>query len=152
MDDFPFYKQMKLPQVQLVFAILITTLCIYDYISGFIYAMLIMLIYYEIYRNKIISTHQDKVHKVGDKYNINMKNKLLENFIDKYDTAKNNNIILLDYISQKHLDDAQNGYIFNKENYEKYNITNFDYDIQGITNNENNIGGNDLISVTNNIT
>jgi hypothetical protein len=52
MDDFPFYEKMKLAHIQLVFAVLITILCIYDYISGFIYAMVLMLIYYEIYSKK----------------------------------------------------------------------------------------------------
>ena len=141
MDDFPFYEKMKLPHIQLAFAVLITSLCIYDYVSGFIYAMLLMLIYYEIYSKKkskdIVNT------KIDDKYNINMKNNLFENFMEKYET-NNQNKILVDFISEKYLDDAQNGYIFSKENFDNNNLNKFDYDVQGISNNENNISGIDM--------
>lgn len=141
MDDFPFYQKMKLPHVQLVLAILITSLCVYDYISGLIFALVLMLIYYEIYnKNKI---NNDINSKLDDKYNINMKNKLFENFIQKYET-NNQNKILVDFISEKYLDDAQNGYIFDKENYDNNNLNKFDYDIQGISNNENTISGIDM--------
>jgi hypothetical protein len=141
MDDFPFYQKMKLPYIQLVLAVIITSLCIYDYISGFIFAMVLMLIYYEIYsKNKI----DDNINtNLTEKYNINMKNKLFENFMEKYET-NNQNKILVDFISEKYLDDAQNGYIFNKENYDNNNITKFDYDVQGISNNEDNISGIDM--------
>lgn len=141
MDDFPFYQKMKLPHVQLVLAILITSLCVYDYISGLIFALVLMLIYYEIYNKSKINN--DINTKLDDKYNINMKNKLFENFMEKYET-KNKNQLLVDFISEKHLDDAQNGYIFDKENYDNNNITKFDYDIQGISNSENTISGNDI--------
>tara|TARA_Y100000389_G_scaffold8449_1_gene8035 strand:+ start:6147 stop:6653 length:507 start_codon:yes stop_codon:yes gene_type:complete len=141
MDDFPFYEKMKLEHIQLVFAVLITSLSIYDYVSGFIYAMVLMLIYYEIYSKKkskdIVNT------KIDDKYNINMKNKLFENFMEKYET-NNQNKILVDFISEKYLDDAQNGYIFSKENFDKNNLNDFDYDVQGISNTENNISGIDI--------
>ena len=100
-----------------------------------------MLIYYEIYSKKkskdIVNT------RIDDKYNINMKNKLFENFMEKYET-NNQNKILVDFISEKYLDDAQNGYIFSKENFDKNNLNDFDYDVQGISNNENNISGIDI--------
>lgn len=141
MDDFPFYQKMKLSHVQLVLAVIIISLCVYDYISGFIFAMVLMLIYYEIYnKNKIDDTINTNL---TDKYNINMKNKLFENFMEKYET-NNQNKILVDFISEKYLDDAQNGYIFDKENYDNNNITKFDYDVQGISNNEDNISGIDM--------
>ena len=141
MEDFPFYEKMKLAHIQLVFAVLITILCIYDYVSGFIYTMVLMLIYYEIYSKK---KSKDTVNtKIDDKYNINMKNKLFENFMEKYET-NNKNKILVDFISEKYLDDAQNGYIFSKENYDANNLNEFDYDVQGISNNEDNINGIDM--------
>ena len=141
MDDFPFYEKMKLAHIQLVFAVLITILCIYDYISGFIYAMVLMLIYYEIYsKKKTINTVNTKI---DDKYSINMKKNLFENFMEKYET-NNQNKILVDFISEKYLDDAQNGYIFSKENYDANNLNKFDYDVQGISNNEDNINGIDM--------
>lgn len=141
MDDFPFYQKMKLSHVQLVLAILITSLCVYDYISGFIFAMVLMLIYYEIYNKSKINNNINI--NLDDKYNINMKNKLFENFMEKYET-NNQNKILVDFISEKYLDDAQNGYIFDKENYDNNNLNKFDYDIQGISNNENTISGIDM--------
>ena len=141
MDDFPFYEKMKLAHIQLVFAVLITILCIYDYISGFIYAMVLMLIYYEIYsKKKNLNTVNTKI---DDKYSINMKKNLFENFMEKYET-NNQNKILVDFISEKYLDDAQNGYIFSKENYDANNLNKFDYDVQGISNNEDNINGIDM--------
>lgn len=139
MDDFPFYQKMKLPRVQLVLAILITSLCVYDYISGFIFAMVLMLIYYEIYNKSKINNNINT--NLDDKYNINMKKKLFENFMEKYETNNQNKI---DFICEKYLDDAQNGYIFDKENYDNNNLNKFDYDIQGISNNENTIGGIDM--------
>ena len=141
MDDFPFYKKMKLPHIQLILAILITLLCIYDYISGFIFASVLLLIYYEIYNKKKVNNSVNT--KLDDKYNINMKNNIFENFMEKYETNNQKNI-LIDFISEKYLNDAQNGYIFNKENYDNNNINNFDYDIQGISNSDNNISGIDM--------
>jgi hypothetical protein len=150
MDDFPFYEKMQLANVQLVFAVLITLLCIYDYLSGFIFAMVLMLIYYEIYTKKKSKDIVDT--KIDDKYNINMKNGLFENFMANYENRKDGqeDVILLDFISAEHLDDAQNGYIFSKENYDK-NLNNlFDYDVQGISN-ENNINGIDTKFLSDNI-
>jgi hypothetical protein len=72
-----------------------------------------------------------------------MKKNLFENFLEKYET-NNQNKILVDFISEKYLDDAQNGYIFSKENYDANNLNKFDYDVQGISNNEDNINGIDM--------
>ena len=51
--------------------------------------------------------------------------------------------ILMDYISEKHLVDAQNNVFI--ENNSEINISKTDFDIQGIKNNDNySIGGYDL--------
>ena len=42
-------------------------------------------------------------------------------------------------------------YIFDKENYENNNLTKFDYDVQGLSNNEDNISGIDMKCLINNI-
>ena len=44
-DDFPFYKKMKESYVQLILAIFVVSVMIYDYILGFILTMILMLIY-----------------------------------------------------------------------------------------------------------
>ena len=60
MDDFPFYSKMKQPYVQLVLAILAVCLIIIDNIFGFIFAMTLMLIYYEIYKKIKKKTENNK--------------------------------------------------------------------------------------------
>jgi hypothetical protein len=77
MDDFPFYKKLKLPHIQLILAILVTSLCIVDYVSGLIYALVLMLIYYEVYNKK---KEKEVLVKKIDKYDTNVNKKILENF------------------------------------------------------------------------
>ena len=50
MDDFPFYKKMKEPYVQLILSIFTVFLLILDGPLGFIISMILMLIYFEIYK------------------------------------------------------------------------------------------------------
>ncbi len=57
MDDFPFYEKLKDPVTQLLLAVIIMV-CIYiDATFGFIIALVLMIIYYEIYK-KIIQIHE----------------------------------------------------------------------------------------------
>lgn len=77
MDDFPFYKKLKLPHIQLILAILVTSLCIVDYVSGLIYALVLMLIYYEVYNKK---KEKEVLVKKIDKYDTNVNKKIFENF------------------------------------------------------------------------
>jgi hypothetical protein len=107
MDDFFFYKKMKEPYVQLILAIFIICLLIYDYITGFIYCMILLLIYYEIYKK----IEKKNIPNNNFKYvlNYNDKNKYLENFTQN--DIINKDIIQLDYINEKYLQDAQNNII-----------------------------------------
>lgn len=149
MDDFPFYEKMKQPYIQLVFAVIITCLCVYDYILGFIYAMVLMLIYYEIYSKKKQIDIKNDIIK--DKYNTNMKHQLFENFMEKYQVDDK---IYVNFISEQHLDAAQSGYIFDQENYNNNNTLsqNIDYDVQGLTNTvDNNIVGLDMLNIKENV-
>ena len=151
MDDFPFYKKMKEPYVQLILAIFTVFLLLMDPILGFIISMVLMLIYYEIYKKidikkgkKIDIKKGKKIKNNGnDKYLLNplLKNKIYENFTE---TDKiNKHVIEMDYITQQHLDDAQNNVIDN----DIYNneLENKDleiyYGVQGLKIGEENITG-----------
>jgi hypothetical protein len=61
----------------LILAILVTSLCIVDYVSGLIYALVLMLIYYEVYNKK---KEKEVLVKKIDKYDTNVNKKILENF------------------------------------------------------------------------
>ena len=111
MDDFPFYKKMKEPYVQLILAIFTVFLLILDGPLGFIISMILMLIYFEIYKK--IDKKNTNINNitVDDKYMLNplKTNKLYENFSEIEKIKKD--VIELDYITEKHLEDAQNNII-----------------------------------------
>tara|TARA_Y100000389_G_scaffold163626_1_gene166955 strand:- start:4412 stop:4930 length:519 start_codon:yes stop_codon:yes gene_type:complete len=142
MDDFPFYKKMKQPYVQLVLAIFTVMLLLLDPILGFIISMVLMLIYYEIYKKIDIKKGIIKKNDENDKYMLNpLKKNSYEYFTEK-DIVKKD-IIELDYITEKHLDDAQNNVIdesiYNNElDNEKVDIN---YGIQGLKIGDENISG-----------
>lgn len=100
MDDFPFYKKLKLPHIQLILAILVTSLCIVDYVSGLIYALVLMLIYYEVYNKK---KEKEVLVKKIDKYDTNVNKKIFENF-DKINNDHKKSVV--NFISKELLDDA----------------------------------------------
>ena len=142
MDDFPFYKKMKQPYVQLVLAIFTVMLLLLDPILGFIISMVLMLIYYEIYKKIDIKKGIIKKNDENDKYMLNpLKKNSYEYFTEK-DIVKKD-IIELDFITEKHLDDAQNNVIdssiYNNElDNEKVDIN---YGIQGLKIGDENITG-----------
>ena len=142
MDDFPFYKKMKQPYVQLVLAIFTVMLLLLDPILGFIISMVLMLIYYEIYKKIDIKKGIIKKNDENDKYMLNpLKKNSYEYFTEK-DIVKKD-IIELDYITEKHLDDAQNNVIdssiYNNElDNKKVDIN---YGIQGLKIGDENISG-----------
>ena len=111
MDDFPFYKKMKEPYVQLVLAILTVMLLLLDPILGFIISLVLMLIYYEIYKKINIKKEIKKKNTINDRYMLNplKKNETYEYFTEKNKVQKN--VIEMDYITEKHLEDAQNNVI-----------------------------------------
>jgi hypothetical protein len=59
MDDFPFYEKMKDATTQLFLGVLVVAFIFYDTVFGFIMGLVVMLIYYEIYK-KIISKQEEK--------------------------------------------------------------------------------------------
>ena len=120
-------------------------LSIFDYLSGLIYALTLMLIYFEIYKNIGVKKNTLKKETVdNDKYNTSMNYSFIENFMNnEQKKTEKSKEILMDYISEKHLVDAQNNVFI--ENNSEINISKTDFDIQGIKNNDNySIGGYDL--------
>lgn len=143
MDDFPFYKKMKEPYVQLILAIFTVFLLLMDPILGFIISMVLMLIYYEIYKKIDIKNGKIIKNNGNDKYLLNplLKNKIYENFTE---TDKiNKHVIEMDYITQQHLDDAQNNVIDNDIYYNELENKDLEiyYGVQGLKIGEENITG-----------
>lgn len=104
MDDFPFYNKLKDPSTQLFLAVIILACIYYDTTFGFIMGLVLLLIYYEIYK-KIIISHENTV---------------TENMTETSADLPPNKAHLrqpmkLDYISEAHLLAAQNN-IFDMEN------------------------------------
>jgi len=104
MDDFPFYNKLKDPSTQLFLAVIILACIYYDTTFGFIMGLVLLLIYYEIYK-KIIISHENTV---------------TENMTETSAGLPPNKAHLkqpmkLDYISEAHLLAAQNN-IFDMEN------------------------------------
>jgi hypothetical protein len=59
MDDFPFYEKMKDPATQLFLGVIVVGFIYYDAIFGFITGLVVLLIYYEIYK-KIIAKEEQR--------------------------------------------------------------------------------------------
>jgi hypothetical protein len=57
MDDFPFYEKMKDSSTQLFLGVLVVAFIFYDTVFGFIMGLVVMLIYFEIYK-KIIAKQE----------------------------------------------------------------------------------------------
>ena len=130
MDDFPFYKKMKEPYVQLILAIIIVSILLYDCYTGFIFTMVLMLIYYEIYKkinHKLIKNNNNNKINHKDKYILNPI--IEERFSEKNKKDINSSVVQLNYITEEHLESAQNN-IFNIE---KNNNKDIDNDNDNIT-------------------
>lgn len=97
MDDFPFYDKMKNKDTQLFVALLLVACIYYDTTFGFIMALVVMLIYYEIYKNVKKNTYVAKEAK-PDAFTNEAKHS------DAYD-----------YISDEHLVMVQNN-VFDSAN------------------------------------
>jgi len=150
MDDFPFYKKMKEPYVQLILAIFTVFVLLMDPILGLIISMVLMLIYFEIYKKMDIKKGVIKKNTEYEKYMLNplKKNKLYENFKESDKIKKD--VIELDYITEKHLEDAQNNVIDTTiYNDELENTEEIYYGIQGLKIGDETVTGynnNDYIS------
>lgn len=113
MDDFPVYNKMKDPTSQLVFAFVVVSCVYYDTTFGFILGLVLMLVYYEIYRKIKITINevknQDPMDLKVEKINSEQRSIPIE-------SKPTNNVVKLDYISKEHLIAAQNN-VFDTNNY-----------------------------------
>jgi hypothetical protein len=115
MDDFPFYYKLKDPTIQLFLGLIVLALIFYDTTFGFIMGLVMMLIYYEIYK-KIISDHERELELKEKESTTPPKNIYKSNRVC---TTK------MDYISDAHLLAAQNNV---------YDVQNFNTEIVGLQN------------------
>lgn len=139
MDDFPFYVKMKEPYVQLILAIFTVCILLFDYILGFIVTMILLLIYYEIYKKIEISKNKKTVAQniYDTSYILNPleQNKILEKFNISDNDKINNTVQELDYITEEHLKNAQTNYvnIMNYNNDISKELDTSNYGIQGLS-------------------
>lgn len=136
MDDFPFYKKMIYKDTQLFIGILIICSIYYDATLGFILALCLFLIYYEIYsklKTKINNNEKSKYAKDKDsKETFFISNDDIQNKIEETKKIENeNDVIQLNYISDEHLIAAQNNIV---------DIENYMSEIKGIDKGFNNEG------------
>lgn len=106
MDDFPFYTKMKDPGTQMFLALIILAMIFYDVTFGFIMGLVLMLIYYEIYK-KIILQHEK------------------EQYDSSVAAATNNSVTTtkIDFISESQLLQLQNNV---------WDVNNFNTEIKSI--------------------
>lgn len=105
-DDFPFYNKMKDPGTQFFIAILFVSFIYYDTTFGFIMGLVLMLIYYEIYK-KLKNNKTDYLP-------IAEVEKPLSCALPKPNISCTQE---MDYVSEELLVAAQNN-IFSEENYD----------------------------------
>lgn len=141
MDDFPFYNKLRNQSTQLFLAIFVIGTIYYDTVLGFILALVLMLIYYEIYKKL------KRVNGINDTSGTSSMNngnasmsKNIEHYMEEPESVKinkeigyqptfvgpsgpiestkscKNGITQLNYISEEHLLAAQNN-VFNSENF-----------------------------------
>lgn len=134
-DDFPFYKKMKESYVQLILAIFVVSVMIYDYILGFILTMILMLIYYEVYKkidNKI-NKNKPNNNVNSKKYMLNPLEKIEEDFEVNNKREVKSCVVEYNYITPEHLHDAQNNIVDENGYNNDLNIKNpVDCGIQGL--------------------
>lgn len=120
MDDFPFYENMKDTTTQLFLALFVIMCILYDTTFGFIMGLVLIVIYYEIYKKIIIN-----------KKELNEYNKRQEEnaIIETNNIINNKQPCELNYISNEHLLAAQNNI---------FDINNFKTEVKGIDRGFNN--------------
>jgi hypothetical protein len=129
MDDFPFYNKMKDATTQLFLALFVICCIYYDTTFGFILGLVLMVIYYEIYKKikkQIVSTTAPRnpdapvIENMTDAQDMNSVSDDTLNSLESSKKAYQScgQDIKLNYISEEHLLAAQNN-IWDSENYAK---------------------------------
>lgn len=107
MDDFPFYNKLKDPSTQLFLAIIVLICIYYDTTFGFIMGLVLLLIYYEIYKKLIITHEKNTTEKMTEGSNVPVG----ANSTSIYAANSGSKLpppAKIDYISEAHLVAAQN--------------------------------------------
>lgn len=130
MDDFPIYKKMTTKDTQLFLAIFVIICLYYDIILGFILALCLLLIYYEIY-NKVKKQVITKKLIANKENFIIPENEINKQIVENKKKEMDADIIQLHYISDEHLLSAQNNII---------DIDNYMVEIKGMEKGLNNEG------------
>ncbi len=120
------YLKNSTTQLFIAFIILIVFFVI-DYFIGFIFALIILTIYFK--NNKILLTKKELFSDIkDDKKPLSIQTNIIDNNDDYNDKVK---LLVYDYISPELLDKAQNN-IFDIDNYNKK--INDKFDVQGLDN------------------
>lgn len=96
-DDFMFYEKLKNQATQFFIAIFVILCVFYDATFGFLMGLIVMLIYYEIYKKLKIRKNEEKAIVIDN------------------ENPKKINSVKLAYITEEHLKSAQNN-IFDENN------------------------------------
>jgi len=99
-DDFIFYEKLKNQATQFFIAIFVILCVLYDATFGFLIGLVVMLVYYEIYKKLKIRINEEKTIIVDNENTKTIKN------------------VKLAYITEEHLKSAQNN-IFDENNMRK---------------------------------
>ncbi len=130
MDDFPFYENLKDTTVQLLLALIVIGCVLLDTTFGFIMGLVLIVIYYEIYKKIIIQKKEIDTYKNNiEKTQENNQNTFQIENTNTYNQNINNNPCELSYLSNEHLIAAQNNI---------FDTNNFKLEIKGINTGYNN--------------
>lgn len=132
-DDFPFYKKMIYKDIQLFIGMLIIGCIYYDTTFGFILALCLLLIYYEIYSKikKNTVSNNDIIKKTSNEPFLISNDDVVEKIRENSKKESECDKIQLNYISDEHLIAAQNNIV---------DIDNYMSEIKGIEKGFNNEG------------
>jgi hypothetical protein len=117
MDDFPFYAKMKDSGTQLFLALVVLGIIFYDVTLGFIMGLVLMLIYYEIYKKIILQHEKEQQNTSIERQAIKSGSKIGSN------GGSCNGPTKIDFISEAHLLAAQNNI---------WDVNNFDTEIKSV--------------------
>ena len=130
MDDFPFYENLKDTTIQLLLALIVIGCILLDTTFGFIMGLVLIVIYYEIYKKIIIQKKEIDTYKNNiEKTQENNQNTIQVENTNTYNQNINNNSCELSYLSNEHLIAAQNNI---------FDTNNFKLEIKGINTGYNN--------------
>jgi hypothetical protein len=121
MDDFPFYRKMKDTSTQFFLGLCVLLMIFYDVTFGFIMGLVLMLIYYEIYKKIILSHEKEMALQKDTKDTKDLKNQ--NDHKNPVAPSLSEPVAKIDYISEAHLLAAQNNI---------WDMNNFNLEVKGV--------------------